>query len=79
MAKAPSKGAGLKGFIWGFVLGVVATILFFYFGGFSTLSQKGTRVEKKVQQSVHQGVQDTSSAVDKATTKTKETLREKLE
>lgn len=79
MGKSPSKNAGLKGFIWGFVLGVIATILFFYFGGFSTLSRQGTQVEKKVQKSVQQGVQDTNTAVDKMKEKTKEAIKEKLE
>lgn len=45
----------MKKFIYGFILGVVATILFFYLGGselfMSSLGRGTTKVEKELQKS----------------------------
>ena len=71
--------SGLKKFLWGFLVGVIATVLFFYFGGFTTLSRQGEKVEKQVKKELKQTIQQTTEAVGQAKDKTKEAIKEKLE
>ncbi|MDD5225201.1 MAG: hypothetical protein PHE84_14550 [bacterium] len=64
---------GGKKFLWGFLAGVLITVVFFYIGGFTFLSQRGNRVEKEVKKTVG----ETTNAVEKAADKTKDFLKEK--
>ena len=64
---------GTKKFFWGFLAGVAVTVVFFYIGGFTFLTQRGNRVEKEVKKTVD----ETTSAVENAADKTKDFLKEK--
>ena len=64
---------GTKKFFWGFLAGVLVTVVFFYIGGFTFLTQRGNRVEKEVKKTVG----ETTNAVEKAADKTKGFLKEK--
>jgi hypothetical protein len=64
---------GTKKFFWGFLAGVLVTVVFFYIGGFTFLTRGGNRVEKEVKKTVS----ETTNAVENAADKTKDFLKEK--
>ena len=64
---------GTKKFFWGFLAGVLVTVVFFYIGGFTFLTRGGNRVEKEVKKTVG----ETTNAVEKAADKTKDFIQEK--
>lgn len=64
---------GAKKFFWGLLVGVLVTVVFFYIGGFTFLTQRGGKVEKEVKKTVG----ETTNAVEKAADKTKDFIKEK--
>lgn len=75
--KAPSKapsgsrgksGASWRGYFIGFFIGVVSTLLFFYFGGWDYFARQGDKVERRVRR----GVDDAGEVVGGKSDKAKE-------
>jgi hypothetical protein len=55
--KAPPASRGKSGSSWrgyfiGFFVGVVSTLLFFYFGGWDYFARQGDKVERRVRRGV---------------------------
>lgn len=59
MAKGGSK---IGAYFIGFVVGVIATMVFFYFGGWDLLARSGDKVERRVRH----GVSDMKDSVEDA-------------
>lgn len=66
--KAPSKaasgsrgksGSSWRGYVIGFILGIISTLLFFSLGGWDYFAREGDKVERRVRR----GVNDAGDAV----------------
>ncbi len=71
--KAPSASRGKSGSSWrgyliGFFLGVISTLMFFYFGGWDYFARQGDKVERRVRR----GVDDAGDVVEDKGDKAKE-------
>jgi hypothetical protein len=55
-------GSNIKGYVIGFLLGVLTTILFFYFEGWDYLARGGDKVERRMRRGVEHMTDDVKDA-----------------
>lgn len=69
MAKGASQ---LRGYLIGFAVGVVVTVLFFYFEGWSYFASGGDKVERRLRRGVDHMTEKVEDAGDDVTDKADE-------